>query len=65
MKGFIAGFIVAVAAGIVMAQSPTQAPKTVNGHLVVAVCGTLAPPFVAGTYAPSTIDVNGQTCVNK
>ena len=48
-----------------VAQSPTQSVKNVNGYLVVATCGTLTTPFKAGQYAPATVDVNGQFCVNK
>ena len=44
---------------------PTQAPKTVAGYYVLAVCGTMPTAYKAGSFGAPTMDVNGQTCVNK
>jgi hypothetical protein len=64
-KIILALFLTLLATWVAVAQQRSQ-PKELSGYLVVAVCGTLpAPAYVAGTYAAPTIDVAGETCVNK
>jgi uncharacterized membrane protein YoaK (UPF0700 family) len=61
---FVALFV--ILAAWAFAQTPRTPPREAAGYLVVAVCGTLpAPAYVAGSYAAPTVDVTGQTCVNK
>jgi hypothetical protein len=57
-------FFVLIAA-MVLAATPTQSVKTVSGYLVVSACGTLGTPYVAGQYAPATVDTTGKFCVSQ
>ena len=64
MISMVAVVMVTLAA-YAIAQSLTQAPKTVSGYLVVAACGTMPVTLVAGTYVPATVNLNGRLCVNS
>lgn len=62
MKFAFALVILLLAGMVVVAQQPRQVPKAVDGYLVVATCGTLAPAYVVGTYQAPTVNPTGAVC---
>src|SRR5262245_40756276 len=51
---------------MVYAQQPPYNGPSSNGSIVVATCGTAPTGFPTGTGSrvPTTVDTNGQTCIN-